>query len=84
MSLEETQKWSAILLSWVFGKASSDTLRSSAINILSHILEDYGPSAIPISQGWLTILLTDALRLRKQNLAKGSAQLSNDKVKVSC
>lgn len=82
MSLEETQKWSAILLSWIFGKASSDTIRSSAINILSHILEDYGPSSIPISQGWLTILLTDALRLRKQSLAKGSAQLSNDKVKT--
>lgn len=83
MSLEETQKWSAILLSWISGKASSDTIRSSAINILSHILEDYGPSSVPISQGWLTILLTDALRLRKQNLANGSAQFSNDKVKVS-
>lgn len=83
LSLEETQKWSAILLSWISGKASSDTLRSSATNILSHILEDYGPSSIPISQGWLTILLTDALRLRKQNLANGSAQFSNEKVKVS-
>ncbi|XP_057765943.1 uncharacterized protein LOC130986528 [Salvia miltiorrhiza] len=82
MSLEETQKWSAILLSWISGKASSDTLRSSAINILSHILEDYGPSSVPISQGWLTILLTDALRLRKHNLANGNAQFSNDKVKT--
>ncbi|KAL1539216.1 hypothetical protein AAHA92_27865 [Salvia divinorum] len=82
MSLEETQKWSPILLSWIFGKASSDTIRSSAIHILSHILEDYGPSSIPISQGWLTILLTDALRLRKQNLANGSSQFSNDKVKT--
>lgn len=83
MSLEESQKWSAILLSWVFGKASSDTIRSSAINILSHILEDYGPSSVPISQGWLTILLTDALSCRKENLTKGSAQLTSDKVKVS-
>ncbi|KAH6755703.1 alpha/beta-Hydrolases superfamily protein [Perilla frutescens var. hirtella] len=82
MSLEETQKWSAILLSWIFAKASSDTIRSSAINILSHILEDYGPSSVPISQGWLTILLTDALRLRKQTLSKGSANLSNDKVQT--
>ncbi|KAG8389996.1 hypothetical protein BUALT_Bualt01G0037400 [Buddleja alternifolia] len=82
MSLEESQKWSPILLSWVFGKVSSDTIRSSAINILSHILEDYGPSSIPISQGWLTILLTDTLSSRKATLMKGSAQLISDKVKT--
>ncbi|KAK6115889.1 hypothetical protein DH2020_008158 [Rehmannia glutinosa] len=82
MSLEESQKWSAILLSWVFGKVSSDTIRSSAINILSHVLEDYGPSSVPISQGWLTILLTDALSCRKATLAKVSAQLASDKVKT--
>lgn len=83
MSLEESQKWSPILLSWVFGKVSSDTIRSSAIKILSHILEDYGPSSVPISQGWLTILLMDTLSCRKSTLTKGSAQLTNDKVKVS-
>ncbi|GER36963.1 alpha/beta-Hydrolases superfamily protein [Striga asiatica] len=82
MSLEESQKWSAILLSWVFGKVSSDAIRSSAINILSRILEDYGPSSVPISQGWLTILLTDALSCRKATLAKVSAQLTSDKVKT--
>ncbi|GFP94538.1 protein serac1 [Phtheirospermum japonicum] len=82
MSLEESQKWSAILLSWVFGKASSDTIRSSAINILSNILEDYGPSSVPISQGWLTILLTDALSCRKATLTKVSDQLTSDKVKT--
>ncbi|KAL3634225.1 hypothetical protein CASFOL_021279 [Castilleja foliolosa] len=82
MSLEESQKWSAILLSWVFGKASSDTIRLSAINILSNILEDYGPSSVPISQGWLTILLTDALSCRKATLTKVSDQLTSDKVKT--
>ncbi|XP_020548404.1 uncharacterized protein LOC105159183 isoform X3 [Sesamum indicum] len=82
MSLEESQKWSAILLSWVFGQVSSDTIRSSAINILSHILEDYGPSSVPISQGWLTILLTDTLSSKKATLAKGSAQVTSDKVKT--
>lgn len=82
MSLEESQKWSAILLKWIFGKVSSDAIRSSAISILSHILEDYGPTSLPISQGWLTILLTNALSSRKESLAKESAQLTSDKVKV--
>ncbi|KAL8487887.1 hypothetical protein ACS0TY_024255 [Phlomoides rotata] len=81
MPLDECQKWSAILLSWVFGKASSDTIRTSAINILSHILDDYGPSSVAISQGWLTILLTDTLSCRKETLAKG-ALLASDKVKT--
>ncbi|KAL3840378.1 hypothetical protein ACJIZ3_024969 [Penstemon smallii] len=78
MSLEESQKWSAILLPWVFGKVSSDAIRSSAINILSHILEDYGPSSIPISQGWLTILLADTLSSRKATLTKVTAQHTSD------
>lgn len=82
MSLEESQKWSAILLPWVFSKHSSDTIRASAISILSRILEDYGPSSVPISQGWLTMLLTDVLRSRKSTLNKGSIQPGNDKVKV--
>ncbi|XP_022876104.1 uncharacterized protein LOC111394488 isoform X2 [Olea europaea var. sylvestris] len=82
MSLEESQKWSAILLPWVFEKFSSDTIRSSAINILSHILEDYGPSSVLISQAWLTMLLTDALSCRKISLTKGNAQLTTDKVKT--
>lgn len=83
MSLEDSQKWSAILLSWVFHKLSSNTIRSSAINILSHILEDYGPSSVPISQGWLTILLMDTLKCKKESLTKGSDQPKIDKVKVS-
>ncbi|KAF9603642.1 hypothetical protein IFM89_037186 [Coptis chinensis] len=82
LSLEESQKWSGILLPWVCGKtSSSDGIRSSATKILSCILEDYGPSAIPISQGWLTILLTEILRSSKK-LSKGSTQFKNDKVKT--
>ncbi|KAL2512740.1 alpha/beta-Hydrolases superfamily protein [Abeliophyllum distichum] len=82
MSLEESQKWSAILLPWVFRKFSSDTIRFSAINILSHILEDYGPSSVLISQAWLTMLLTDALSCRKTTLTKGNPQLTSGKVKT--
>ncbi|KAL0323080.1 UNVERIFIED_CONTAM: hypothetical protein Sangu_1927300 [Sesamum angustifolium] len=59
MSLEESQKWSPILLSWIMG-----------------------PSSVPISQGWLTILLTDTLSSKKAILAKGSAQVTSDKVKT--
>ncbi|TXG75383.1 hypothetical protein E1A91_1Z020500v1 [Gossypium mustelinum] len=49
LSIEESQKC-GILLSWVFGKSSSNEIRSSAIRILSCILEDHGPSSVPISQ----------------------------------
>ncbi|KAI7736444.1 hypothetical protein M8C21_011839 [Ambrosia artemisiifolia] len=80
LSLEEGQKWSGILLPWVFRENSSDAIRSSAITILSRICEDYGPSSIPISQGWLDIMLSDILKLRKLSL-KGSAQ-PKDKVKT--
>ncbi|CAI9115772.1 OLC1v1016766C1 [Oldenlandia corymbosa var. corymbosa] len=82
ISLEESQKWSGILLPWIFGQHSSDTIRNSAINILAHILEDYGPSSIPISQGWLTIMLTDILSLKKTALTTGNTQPESDKVKT--
>ncbi|KAM7521034.1 hypothetical protein LguiB_019996 [Lonicera macranthoides] len=82
LSLEESQKWSGILLSWVFGKSSSDAIRSSAIKILSCILEYHGPSSVPISQGWLAILLTDILGSRKSTALKGSTQPRSDKVKT--
>lgn len=82
LSLEESQKWSAVLLSWTFDKLSSETMRSSAINILSNILEDHGPYSVPISQGWLAILLTDILGTHKSTSGKGSNLPRSDKVKV--
>lgn len=82
LSLLESQKWSGVLLSWVFGKPSSDTVRSSAIKILSRILEDHGPSTIPISQGWLAILLSEILSSDKASSVKGNSQPKPDKVKV--
>ncbi|XP_024022941.1 uncharacterized protein LOC21408749 isoform X2 [Morus notabilis] len=81
-SLEESQKWSGILLSWVFGKHSSDNLHSSAIKILSSILEDHGPFSIPISQGWLAILLSEVLASSKAASVKGNVQPKADKVKT--
>ncbi|KAK1427396.1 hypothetical protein QVD17_16080 [Tagetes erecta] len=80
LSLEEGQKWSGILLPWVFRENPSDIIRSSAITILSRICDDYGPSSIPISQGWLAIMLSDILKTRKLSL-KGNAQ-PKDKVKT--
>lgn len=82
LSLEESQKWSAILINWVFDNLSSETMRSSAINILSHILEEHGPYSVPVSQGWLAILLTDILGSHKSTSLKGNSQPRNDKVKV--
>ncbi|KAI3761171.1 hypothetical protein L1987_51581 [Smallanthus sonchifolius] len=79
LSLDEGQKWSSILLQWVFGN-TSDATRSSAIKILSCVLEDYAPSSIPISQGWLAILLSEVLKHRTASL-KGSIQ-PKDKVKT--
>ncbi|KAL3505165.1 hypothetical protein ACH5RR_035006 [Cinchona calisaya] len=82
MSFEESQKWSGILLPWVFSKHFSDKIGASAINILAHVLEDYGPSSVPISQGWLTIMLTDVLNSKKTALMTGSTQPRSDKVKT--
>ncbi|KAM1013248.1 hypothetical protein ACFX15_042480 [Malus domestica] len=81
LPLEEGQRWSAVLLRWVFGKPSSDTLRLSAIKILSRILEDYGPYSVPISQGWLAILLTEILTLKKASV-KGTPQARSVNVKT--
>ncbi|XP_076940274.1 uncharacterized protein LOC143609394 [Bidens hawaiensis] len=78
LSLDEGQKWSSILLQWVFGETSSNATRSSAIKILSRVLDDYAPSSIPISQGWLAILLSDILKHRTASL-KGQPK---DKVKT--
>ncbi|KAF1859490.1 hypothetical protein Lal_00010074 [Lupinus albus] len=82
LSLEDSQKWSGILLPWVFGTFSSDAIRFSAIKILSQILEDYGPTAVPVSQGWLAMLLTEMLRSIKKN-DKVASQPKSDDVKTS-
>ncbi|KAI4336956.1 hypothetical protein L6164_015421 [Bauhinia variegata] len=82
LSLEESQKWSGVLLPWVFGKFSSDATRYSAIKILSRILEDHGPLSVPISQGWLAILLTEGHSLIKESFDKATSQPKNDKVKT--
>ncbi|OWM80746.1 hypothetical protein CDL15_Pgr006776 [Punica granatum] len=81
LSLEQSQRWSGILLQWACGSTSSDTVRSSAITILSHILESHGPSSVLISQAWLAILLAEIVGSSKLS-AKGSAQQKSDKVKT--
>ncbi|XP_054791050.1 uncharacterized protein LOC129296480 isoform X2 [Prosopis cineraria] len=83
LSLEESQKWSGILLSWVFGKFSSDALRSSAIKILSRIFENHGPTSVSVSQGWLTMLLTEVLSSIKNTNDKGASQPKNNQLKTS-
>ncbi|CAN1273930.1 Protein SERAC1 [Linum perenne] len=82
LSFEESQRWSGIMLPWVFGKFSSDAMRASATNFLSRILEDHGPSSIPISQGWLAVLLNEALNSSNASSAKGGSQPKSDKVKT--
>ncbi|XP_027331572.1 uncharacterized protein LOC113846971 isoform X2 [Abrus precatorius] len=82
LSLEESQKWSGILLPWVFGTFSSDTIRSSAIKILSQILEDYGPTTVPLSQGWLVMMLSEVQSSIKKSNDKGTGQPKSDNVKT--
>lgn len=82
MSFEESQKWSGVLISWIFGDYAPDTIQSSATNIFSRIFEDYGSASIPISQGWLALLLVDILSSSKAKSAKGSSPPKNKKVKT--
>ncbi|KAK1302778.1 hypothetical protein QJS10_CPB12g01573 [Acorus calamus] len=82
LSLEESQRWSAILLPWVCGKDSSDATRHSVMRILSCIFEDYGQASLPISQAWLTILLNEILHASKSAGLKGTNQVKNNKVKT--
>ncbi|ESQ53694.1 hypothetical protein EUTSA_v10024246mg [Eutrema salsugineum] len=82
LSLEESQKWSGILLSWVLGKVASDTVQSSARRILSRTFEDYGPQSIPISQGWLTLIMNEILMYSKSLSAKGASLPKTEKPKV--
>ncbi|KAK4797151.1 hypothetical protein SAY86_029477 [Trapa natans] len=81
LSLEESQRWSGILLQWACGRTSSDTVRSSAIKILSHVLESHGPSSVAISQAWLAILLMEILGSNKISV-KDNAQKKSEKVKT--
>ncbi|XP_020090531.1 uncharacterized protein LOC109711739 isoform X2 [Ananas comosus] len=81
LSLEESQKWSGILLRWVFGQSSADTIRPTAVEILSCILDDHGPASIPISQGWLTVMLSEILGSNKASNLKGGAPPKTDSVK---
>lgn len=81
LSLDESQKWSGILLRWVFHEILSESISSSATKILSYILEDHGPDSIPISQGWLTIMLSEILGASKTASLMGGIMPKSDKVK---
>ena len=68
----ESKNWSGILLPWVFETFSSDTIRSSAIKILCHILEKYGTAGVPLSQGWLAMTLSKLQSSMKKSNDKGT------------
>ena len=82
LSLEESQRWSGILLRWLFDKSVSDKTHLTAVKILSCILEDYGPASVPISQGWLALVLSEILGDNKAQSSKGTTQPEPEKVKV--
>lgn len=81
LSLEESQRWSGILLRWLFDKSVSNKTHLTAMKILSCILEDYGPASVPISQGWLALVLSEILGDNKAQGSKGTTQPEPEKVK---
>ncbi|KAL6867252.1 hypothetical protein ACP4OV_015276 [Aristida adscensionis] len=81
LSLEESQRWSGILLRWLFDKSVSDKTHLTAVKILSCILEDYGPASVPISQGWLALALSEILGDSKAQNTKGTTQPEPERVK---
>ncbi|KAF0911254.1 hypothetical protein E2562_008014 [Oryza meyeriana var. granulata] len=81
LSLEETQRWSGILLRWLFDKSVSEITNVTAVKILSCILEDYGPASVPISQGWLALMLFEILGDNKTQNLKGTTQPQPERVK---
>ncbi|KAG8073748.1 hypothetical protein GUJ93_ZPchr0006g41948 [Zizania palustris] len=81
LSLEESQRWSGILLRWLFDKSVSETTNLTAVKILSSILEDYGPVSVPISQGWLALVLSEIIGDNKTQNLKGTTQPQPERVK---
>lgn len=81
-SLEESQRWYGILLRWIFDQSSTLVTRFYAMEILSFIIEDYGPGSLPISQGWLAVLLSEVIGSNKKSNMKGSNPPKTDKTKV--
>ncbi|KAF8776108.1 hypothetical protein HU200_003792 [Digitaria exilis] len=81
LSFEESQRWSGILLRWLFDKSVSDKTHLTAVKILSCILEDYGPASVPISQGWLALVLSEILGDSKAQNSKGTTQPEPERVK---
>ncbi|CAN6290436.1 unnamed protein product [Urochloa humidicola] len=81
LSLEESQRWSGILLRLLFDKSVSDKTHLTAVKILSCILEDYGPASVPISQGWLALVLSEILGDNKAQTSKGTTQPEQERVK---
>eukprot|EP01018_Ginkgo_biloba_P005951 Gb_35625 [translate_table: standard] len=79
LSLEESKKWSGILLCWVCGRVSQEGTRSSAAKVLAHILENHGPNAVTISQAWLTLLLTELVARSKTTSVKRTGTSSKSK-----
>ncbi|VAH86889.1 unnamed protein product [Triticum turgidum subsp. durum] len=82
LSLEEAQRWSGILLRWLFDKSVSGTTHLTSVKILSSMLDDYGPSSVPISQGWLALVLSEILGDNKTQSLKGATPPEPERVKV--
>lgn len=79
LSLDESKRWSGILLRWIFGRLSAEGTKSSGTKVIACILEDHGPGTITISQAWLTLLLTDLIGLSKAASTKGIGASSKSK-----
>ncbi|GAU15393.1 hypothetical protein TSUD_04630 [Trifolium subterraneum] len=88
---ESVSDWSSHLLSTISHACKHDDALLAQVAfsafLLSverspEILEDYGTTSLPLSQGWLAMLLNEVHNSIKKSIDKGASQPKSDKVKT--
>lgn len=70
LSVDESKKWSPILLRWVCTYKPDSLARSCGCRILNRVVNSLGQDGIPISQAWLAMLLMNIVNESKPKLGK--------------
>lgn len=76
VSIEEGKKWSSILLFWLFNRTLQNSTHLIASRVLAHMLEELGPSGVPLSQAWLAMIILGSVNGVETNPANGDASVS--------
>ncbi|KAJ7558284.1 hypothetical protein O6H91_04G032200 [Diphasiastrum complanatum] len=82
MPLEESKKWSGILLRWVCSRTSEKKTRSFGSSVLNRIIENLGRSGIPIFQAWLAMLLIDLVKASQEEAVRQKFVLLSKEAKA--